>query len=86
MRDNLPSPAPSLSVWELLHLLARMTVADAMTKTVHVVDPMQPASAAAKILLDRKIGALPVVDDGRPLGMLTEADFVRAFAEPVGPV
>lgn len=58
-----------------------MTVADAMTKTVVVVDPNLPTSAAASLLLDRKIGALPVVDDGRPVGILTEADFVRAFAK-----
>ena len=81
IRSNLPSPATSLSVWELNFLLARMTVAEVMTRSVIVVDPMRDASAAARILLEEKIGALPVVDDGLLVGILTESDFVRLVAD-----
>ena len=79
IRLNLPSPATTLSVWELNYLLAKMTVADAMTKTVIVVEPDRDARDAAALLLAEKIGALPVVDHGFLVGIVTETDFLRAF-------
>jgi CBS domain-containing protein len=49
---------------------------------VIVVDPDRPIAEAARIMLDHKIGALPVVEEGRLVGIVTESDFVRAMAEP----
>jgi acetoin utilization protein AcuB len=80
IRLNLPSPATSLSVWEINFLLARLTVGSVMTSTVLVVEPDRPIAEAARIMIDHKIGALPVVDDGQLVGILTESDFVRAMA------
>lgn len=81
IRLNLASPATSLSVWELNYLLARLTVGEVMTKSVLIVDPARDARDAARIMLDHRIGALPVVDGERLIGILTETDLVRAFAE-----
>jgi acetoin utilization protein AcuB len=81
IRLNLPSPATSLSVWEINYLLARMTVASAMTESVVIVSPRQDAKEAASLMLDHKIGALPVVDGGRLLGIITETDLLRAFVK-----
>ncbi len=83
IRLNLPSPATSLSVWEINYLLARLTVAEVMTSPVTTIGPDHDAGDAANIMLDRKIGALPIVVDGRPIGILTETDLVRAFAQHV---
>jgi CBS domain-containing protein len=80
IRLNLPSPATSLSVWEINFLLARLTVGNVMTSTVLVVEPDRPVAEAARIMIDHKIGALPIVDDGQLVGILTESDFVRAMA------
>jgi acetoin utilization protein AcuB len=80
IRLNLPSPATSLSVWEVNYLLAKLTVRDVMTRSVLVVDPDRPAAEAARILIDHKISALPVTQDGRLLGIVTESDFVRVVA------
>jgi acetoin utilization protein AcuB len=80
IRLNLPSPATSLSVWEINFLLARLTVGNVMTSTVLVVEPDRPIAEAARIMIDHKIGALPIVDDGQLVGILTESDFVRAMA------
>ena len=85
IRLNLPSPATTLSVWELNYLLARLTVAEVMTKSVIVVEPTRGAREAVAILLGEKIGALPVVDEGFVVGIVTETDFLRAFAENVLP-
>jgi acetoin utilization protein AcuB len=81
IRLNLASPATSLSVWELNFLLARLTVGQVMTKSVIVVEPDREAREAARIMLDHRIGALPVLDGERLVGILTETDLVRAFAE-----
>lgn len=80
IRLNMPSPATSLSVWEINYLVARMTVESVMTKAVITVSPDRDASDAARIMLDHKIGALPVVDAGTVVGIVTETDMVRAFA------
>ena len=80
IRLNLPSPATSLSVWEINHLLARLTVREIMSASVIVVDPDRPVAEAARIMTDHKIGALPVVDGTRLAGIITESDFVRAVA------
>ena len=81
IRLNLPSPATSLSVWELNHLLARLTVGEVMRTSVIVVEPNRAAAEAASILLSEKIGALPVVSGERLVGIVTESDFVRAFVD-----
>ena len=83
IRLNLPSPATSLSVWEINFLLARLTVGAVMTSAVLVVESDRPIADAARIMIDHKIGALPVVDDGQLVGIITESDFVRALAGPV---
>lgn len=80
IRLNLPSPATSLSVWEMNYLLSKLTVGGVMSKSVLVVDPDRRLAEAACIMVDHKIGALPVVDGGRLVGIVTESDFVRAMA------
>ena len=80
IRLNLPSPATSLSVWEVNYLLARLTVGEVMTRSVIVIDSERAIAEAARIMVEHKIGALPVVDGGRLVGIVTESDFVRAAA------
>jgi acetoin utilization protein AcuB len=81
IRLNLPSPATSLSVWEINYLLARMTVESAMTKAVVTVDPRRDVRTAAQLMLYHKIGALPVVDGATLVGIITETDLLRAFVK-----
>jgi acetoin utilization protein AcuB len=80
IRLNLPSPATSLSVWEMNFLLAKLTVRGVMSQSVIMIGSNRPAAEAACIMVDGKIGALPVVDDGGLAGIVTESDFVRAAA------
>lgn len=63
----------------------KMLVRDLMTKNVHTIRDTAPASEAAAIMLDKKIGALPVVGEDRQLvGMVTETDFLRIAHEALG--
>jgi acetoin utilization protein AcuB len=80
IRLNLPSPATSLSVWEMNYLLSKLTVGSVMSRSVLVVDPDRPVAEAAHIMIEHKIGALPVVEAGRLVGIVTESDFVRVVA------
>ena len=80
IRLNLPSQATSLSMWEVNYLLAKLTVSKVMTRSVIIIGPDQDATDAARLMLEHKIGALPVLDAGHLVGILTETDVLRAFA------
>lgn len=69
-----------LSVWEINFLIAKLTVGEVMTKDPVTVGPGRSARDAARVMLERKIGALPVTEHGRVVGILTETDCLRAFA------
>jgi acetoin utilization protein AcuB len=86
IRLNMPSPATTLSVWEVNYLLARLTAGEVMTTTVIVVDPERDARDAASLLVSERIGALPVVEGGKLVGIVTETDLLRAFVESPVPV
>jgi acetoin utilization protein AcuB len=79
IRLNLPSPANTLSVWEVNYLLARLSVAEVMTRGVVTIGASRDIAAAAHLMLEHKIGALPVLADGRLVGIITETDLVRAL-------
>ena len=79
-----PSPATSLSVWEINFLLAKMEVRDAMTAKVIVVEEECPLEEAALVMAEHKIGCLPVVRGRRLVGIITETDLFNLFTEQLG--
>lgn len=79
IRLNLPSQATSLSVWEINHLLTKLTVGEVMTRAVITIGPDREARDAAVLMVDHSIGALPVMDSGTLAGIVTETDILRAF-------
>jgi len=87
-RDMLhasPSPATSLSVWEVNYLLWKLKVSDIMTHNVVSIKQDTPIEDAANLMVSRKIGGLPVVDDkGVITGVITETDIFKAFVEILG--
>jgi acetoin utilization protein AcuB len=85
IRLNLPSRATSLSAQEITHLLSRLTVGEIMTRSVITIGPDRPARDGAQLMLEHKIGALPVLDDGHLVGIITETDIVRAFVRTTAP-
>lgn len=79
-----PSPATSLSVYELHYLLAKLTVKRVMSSPVITVSPDTPLEEAARIMADSKIGGLPVADDGQLVGIITETDIFKILLELLG--
>ena len=61
-------------------LLDSLAVKDVMATAVITVMPDASLSYAARLLTERKIGCLPVVENGRLVGILTEGDFVALVA------
>ncbi|NOY99014.1 MAG: CBS domain-containing protein [Chloroflexi bacterium] len=79
-----PSPVSSLSVWEMNYLLSKVTIAEVMTSKVTTVTYDTPIEQAARIMADNKIGGLPVMRDGRVIGIITETDLFKIFTELMG--
>jgi len=79
-----PSPATTLSVYEMHYLLARVPVREVMTERVITVEEDVVLEEAARIMADNKIGALPVLHAGRLVGIITETDIFKTFVEMLG--
>jgi len=79
-----PSNATSLSIWEINYLLSKIKVAAVMTKKVLTITEDTPLEEAARIMVDHKIGGLPVVHAGELVGIITETDLFKVFLEMLG--
>jgi len=55
-----------------------------MTREVVAVPPDCPLEEAARLMVEHKIGSLPVVEAGRVVGIITETDIFRQFAAVLG--
>jgi CBS domain-containing protein len=53
---------------------------DCMSREVYSISPKADLAAALSLLLDRQVHALPVVEQGRLVGMITSRDFIREFS------
>jgi acetoin utilization protein AcuB len=76
-----PSPATSLSIWEMNYLLSKITVKEVMTEDVITVDEDTPIEDAALIMAEHKIGSIPVTRNGELVGIITETDLFNIFPE-----
>jgi len=79
-----PSPATALSIYEIAYLLSKITVGDVMATDVITVTEDIPLEEAAAIMADNRIGALPVVREGKLVGIITETDMFKIFVEVFG--
>lgn len=64
--------------------LAGATVAELMSEQPTTIAPGAPVEDAASLLVVRKIGCLPVVQDGRLVGIVTETDLLAVLVELLG--
>jgi acetoin utilization protein AcuB len=78
------SPATTLSIYELTYVLQKLTVESVMVKDPITVTPNSTIERAAKILHDRKIGSLPVVEGGKLVGIITSTDLMEVLLDGLG--
>ncbi|MEW6183255.1 MAG: CBS and ACT domain-containing protein [Bacillota bacterium] len=79
-----PSPATTLSVYELNYILTKITVAEALIKNPIVVAPDLPIEEAALLMRERKVGCLPVVEGNKLVGIITQTDMVETLVRLFG--
>jgi len=79
-----PSPATTLSIYEIPYLLSKIKIRDVMTKKPIVVAEDTPLEEAARIMADNKISGLPVLRDDKLVGIITETDLFKIFLEMLG--
>jgi acetoin utilization protein AcuB len=84
LKDAMPSKATTLSVWEMNYLLSKLTVEEVMVKNVLTIPAEAPLEEAALLMEEKKIGALPVMEGERLVGIITVTDVMKAFTEVMG--
>lgn len=84
VRDASPSKATTLDMYEMHYLLAEIHASNIMTANPITVKPEDTVELAAMLMLDHKIGGLPVVENGKVLGIVSEQDVFKALVNITG--
>jgi len=79
-----PSEATTLSVWEIRELVSKVKVERIMVRDVVTIEDNTPIEEAARIMSDSDISGLPVMHDGKLVGLITETDLFKVFLELFG--
>jgi acetoin utilization protein AcuB len=84
LREVSPSPASTLSIFELNYLLAKTKIKDIMTKNVIGISPDAFIEEAALLMRENTIGGLPVLEGNKLVGIITETNIFDVFVEIMG--
>jgi acetoin utilization protein AcuB len=81
-----PSPATTLSIFELNYLLAKTKIGDILPRNQKVVtvSPDDYLEQAALLMRENAVGGIPVIEQGQLVGIITESDIFDAFIEIMG--
>lgn len=79
-----PSAATTLSIYEIHSLLSKLQVKEIMTKPVYTVSSECSLEEAARIMLQEKIGCLPVMEKNELVGIITDTDIFQVFVAILG--
>jgi acetoin utilization protein AcuB len=79
-----PSPVSTLSVYEIASLLEKVTMKKIMNRPVYAVTENCSITNAANFMLEKNIKSLPVVQDDKLVGIITDTDIFKTFVEITG--
>jgi acetoin utilization protein AcuB len=81
-----PTQLASLNVWEITRFLSNLTVKDVMVKgkDVITIGPHATLEEAAQIMVENKIGSLPVLEEGVVVGIITDMDMMVQLTDLLG--
>ena len=79
-----PSPVTTLSVYEIVSLLEKVTMKSIMTSPIYAVDENCSITNAANFMLEKGIKSLVVVKDDKLVGIITDTDIFKTFVEITG--
>jgi len=81
---DLRSAAPALGDPGRAEALQNLQISDVMTRDVVITHPDDPIEVAANRMQEKRIGCLPVVEDGDLVGILTSSDVMEALVQLTG--
>lgn len=84
LREVSPSPATTLSIFELNYLIAKTPIREVAVRKVITCQPDMKIEDAALLMREHKIGGLPVVNEGKLVGIITGTDILDAFIDIMG--
>jgi acetoin utilization protein AcuB len=78
-----PTELGSLNVWEITRFLSNLTVKDVMVKQKDLITigPDATLEEAAQLMVQNKIGCLPVLEEGIVVGIIAETDLLAQLME-----
>ena len=81
-----PGRLGSLNVWEITRYLTGLTVKDVMVKAKDVVTVEQDTTIeeAARVMIEKKVSGLPVLEEGVVIGIITETDLLAHLTKLLG--
>ena len=79
-----PSPASSLSIHEMAYLLSKLTVGKLMNKNVVTIEKNTTVEEAARCMVDQDLSCLPVLENGKLIGIITKSDMFKILLELFG--
>jgi acetoin utilization protein AcuB len=79
-----PTSSTTLSVFEVDYILSRTKIGQVIQGEVISVGPNLPVEEAARVMIDHRIGCLPVVEDDKLIGIISDTDIFRVFVEGLG--
>ena len=86
-KENLlrvgPSPATSLSVWEINTLLSNLKAKDMMIKDIVTASADMTVESAIALAQGKKVGCLPVMENNKLVGIVTTNDFFLKILNPL---
>ncbi len=85
IKEASPSKATTLDVHELYYLLSEIKVKDIMSTKIITITPDESVEKAAILMMDNKVGGLPVVDKaGKLVGVITQTDVFNVLISITG--
>ena len=79
-----PSLATTLDMYEISYLLSKLNVKKIMTTKVLTVSPDDVVEEAARVMVEKQVGCLPVVKGNALVGIITENDLFYIFTQMFG--
>lgn len=81
LMQSVPLSETTSSGQELDYVLEQVTVEQIMTRDVHAVGEDTRLATVASLMLEHKIGGVPVVEGERVIGIVTESDIFRVLVD-----
>lgn len=84
IKEYTPSKASTLDIFELHYLLAKTKVKEIMKTNVISTAPDAPVEEAAMVMHDQNKGCLPVLEQGKLVGIISDKDIYRVLVDITG--